>query len=122
MSQEAFFITAGVIGVFVSVIHGVLMQRLMIGPIVAGNDLPERGRRIFPVLMHFSTAVWFLAGVALVLASLYLTKSITMVIACVAAVLYTLGAVGNFWGTRGRHFGWTLLAASVVLIMWALFV
>ncbi|MEL6951254.1 MAG: hypothetical protein AAGM16_14190 [Pseudomonadota bacterium] len=122
MPQEAFFITAGIIGVVVSVIHGVLMQRLLIGPILAGNDVPVRGRRIFPILMHFSTAVWFLAGVALVMASLYLTTSITMVIACVAALLYALGAVGNFWGTRGRHFGWILLAFAVVLIMWALFV
>ena len=114
MPQEAFFITAGIIGVVVSVIHGV--------PILAGNDVPVRGRRIFPILMHFSTAVWFLAGGALVMASLYLTTSITMVIACVAALLYALGAVGNFWGTRGRHFGWILLAFAVALIMWALFV
>ncbi len=122
MSQEALFVTAGVIGVVVSLIHGVLMQRLMIGPILAGNDLPGRGRRIFPILMHFSTAVWFLAGVALVVASLYLTTSISVVIACAAALLYSLGAVGNFWGTRGRHFGWIPLAVSVALILWALFV
>jgi hypothetical protein len=27
------------------------------------------------------------------------------------------GAIGNLWGTRGRHPGWMLLAAAVVLIV-----
>ncbi|MEM1437215.1 MAG: hypothetical protein AAGG11_24430 [Pseudomonadota bacterium] len=120
MVQSALLITAGALGMAVSVIHGLLMQRLMIEPVLAGNDLPHRGRRIFAILMHFSTAVWFLAGAAIIAASLYLPPSTTTVIASVAAVLYALGAVGNFWGTHGRHFGWIPLAGAVVLIAWAL--
>ncbi len=119
-TQSWLFVSAGVLGLAVSVIHGVLMQRLMIVPILAGSDIPGRSRRIFPVLMHFSTVVWFLAGAVLVVASLYLPASTTMVIACVTALLYALGAVGNFWGTRGRHFGWIPLTLSVTLIGWAL--
>ncbi|MDJ0758465.1 MAG: hypothetical protein QNJ19_03660 [Woeseiaceae bacterium] len=122
IAQHVLFVTAGAVGVAVSVIHGVLMQRLMIAPILAGGDLPDRSRRIFPALMHFSTVVWFLAGVALVFASVYLPASTTMVVACVTALLYALGAFGNFWGTRGRHFGWIPLAFSVALIAWALVV
>ena len=30
--------------------------------------------------------------------------------------LYLFGALGNLWGTRGRHPGWLLLAAAVILI------
>ena len=120
IAQNVLFVAAGAVGVAVSVIHGVLMQRLMIGPILAGNDLPGRSRRIFPVLMHFSTAVWFLTGVGLIVASLYLPASTTMVIAYLTAALYAMGAFGNFWGTRGRHFGWIPLAGSVALIAWAL--
>ena len=122
IAQNALFVSAGAVGIAVSVIHGVLMQRLMIAPVLAGDDLPGRSRRIFPVLMHFSTAVWFLAGVALVVASLYLPASTTMVIAYVTAMLYALGAFANFWGARGRHFGWIPLAVSVTLIGWALVV
>ena len=120
--QNALFVSAGTVGIAVSVIHGVLMQRLMISPILAGDDLPGRSRRIFPLLMHFSTAVWFLAGVGLVFASLCLPLSTTMVIAYVTALVYALGAFANFWGTRGRHFGWIPLAVSVALIGWALLV
>ena len=30
--------------------------------------------------------------------------------------LYLFGAAGNFWATRGRHPGWMLMAAALVLI------
>ena len=118
ISQSVLFIAAGAIGMGVAVLHGVLMQRLMIAPLLAGNDLPARGRGIFPILMHYSTAVWLLAGAALVWASAALPAEATVVMACTAAVLYSLGAIGNFVGTRGRHFGWIPLTGSVALIVW----
>ena len=31
--------------------------------------------------------------------------------------LYLMGALANLWGTRGRHPGWMLMAAALVLIV-----
>jgi hypothetical protein len=31
--------------------------------------------------------------------------------------LSLLGALGNLWGTEGRHPGWMLMAAAVILIV-----
>jgi ABC transporter substrate binding protein len=31
------------------------------------------------------------------------------------ACLFVLSAVGNAWGTRGKHFGWILLGAVAAL-------
>jgi len=30
---------------------------------------------------------------------------------------YLYGALGNLWGTRGRHPGWMLIAAALILIV-----
>jgi hypothetical protein len=31
--------------------------------------------------------------------------------------LYLYGIFGNLWGTRGRHPGWMLMAAALILII-----
>jgi hypothetical protein len=31
--------------------------------------------------------------------------------------LYLFGALGNLWATRGRHPGWMLMAAALILIV-----
>jgi uncharacterized membrane protein YjjB (DUF3815 family) len=33
--------------------------------------------------------------------------------------LYLFGALGNLWATRGRHPGWMLMAAALILIVFA---
>jgi hypothetical protein len=32
---------------------------------------------------------------------------------------FLFGALGNLWGTRGRHPGWMLMAAALILIAFA---
>jgi hypothetical protein len=32
---------------------------------------------------------------------------------------FLFGALGNLWGTRGHHSGWMLMAASLILIAFA---
>ena len=65
---------AGVIGSGVAVVHGFLIQRLMVRPIeelLAEKRIAASIRRLVPRLLHFSTFSWFLGGLALVAAAIW---------------------------------------------------
>lgn len=114
-------IAAGVVGAFVAVIHGVLTQRLMVVPIEAlfsedGRTAPAI-RRIVPIMLHLSTISWFLGGLALIAAALWFSTDARAATAWFVGSLYGFGAIGNLWGTRGRHPGWLLLTLALALIV-----
>lgn len=116
--QSAALVAAGLIGCGVAVIHGLLTQRLMAAPFerLAGPQVPGSVRRLAPMLLQFSTFNWFLGGVALVVAALSFGPEARLVTAALVGSSYLYGALGNLWGTRGRHPGWALYAVALVLI------
>lgn len=111
---------AGIVGGFVAVVHGILTQRLMVRPIAGllGTDrrISAPVRRLVPLLLHFSTIVWFAGGLALIAAALWFDRDARLTTALFVGGTYLFGAFGNLWGTRGRHPGWMLLAMALVLI------
>jgi len=111
-------IAAGIIGCMVAVVHGVLLQKLMIRPILSGAKLAETSKRLVPLLLHFSTIFWFLGGVALIAVPLVADRSAVLTSTVFVGAMYSFGAVGNFWGTSGKHPGWMLLAVAVALIVY----
>src|SRR5476651_451873 len=118
--QDAALGLAGVIGSVVAVVHGIATQRLMIRPIEAlfraGGKTSGTIRRLVPMLLHFSTIVWFAGGLALIAAAFSFGREARLVTSLFVGATYLLGALGNLWGTRGRHPGWMLMAVAVVLI------
>ena len=119
--QDAALALAGVIGSGTAVVHGVLTQRLMVRPIEAALG-PDRRistpiRRLVPVLLHFSTVAWFLGGLALIAAAIWLDRDARLATALCVGSLYLFGALANFWATRGRHPGGMLMSAALVLIV-----
>jgi hypothetical protein len=111
---------AGIIGSCVAVVHGILTQRLMVGPFqemsLADKRISPPIRRLVPLLLHFSTVSWFLGGFALIAAAIWFGHDAKLATGLFVGSLYLFGAVGNLWGTRGRHPGWMLMAAALVLI------
>ena len=73
-------------------------------------------RRLVPLLLHFSTLAWFLGGLALIVAATGWERDARLATGLFVGSLYLFGALGNLWGTRGRHPGWMLMAAALVLI------
>ena len=73
-------------------------------------------RRLVPLLLHFSTVSWFLGGLALIGAALWFQSGARLATGLCVGGLYLYGALGNLWGTRGRHPGWLLMAVAVRLI------
>lgn len=110
------FILAGSLGCIVAVVHGVILQKKMVTPILTEMKFAESLRLLIPLLLHFSTVFWFLGGIALIATPFYPNEYIVLTTAIFVGLLFSFGAIGNFWGTRGRHPGWMLLAASVALI------
>ncbi len=119
--QDAALGTAGIIGCCVAAGHGILVQRLMVRPIEEAFGAEKRVsgtiRRIVPLLLHFSTVTWFLGGLALVAAAIWLKGDARLATGLFVGSLYVLAALGNLWATRGRHPGWMLMAAAVILIV-----
>lgn len=90
----------------------------MITPILTEMKLVESLRRLVPLLLHFSTVFWFLGGLALIATPWYDNEYFVLSTAIFVGLLFGFGAIGNFWGTRGRHPGWMLLAVATVLIVY----
>ena len=115
-------IAAGLLGGGVALVHGGVIQRLMVRPI--GARLSEARtsnsvRRLVPVLLQFSTWNWFVCGLALIAAGYGLGSEARTAIAVLVGSSYLFAAVGNFWATRGRHPGWVLYSITVGLIIYA---
>jgi len=111
---------AGVIGSGVAVVHGVLTQRLMVGPLVQLADRPVAApiRRIVRLLLQFSTFNWFVGGIALIVAANSFEQEARLATGLLVGSSYLFGALGNLWATRGRHLGWMLYAVALVLIVY----
>ena len=118
--QDAALAMAGVIGSSVAVFHGVLTQRLMVRPVealfVADRRIAAPIRRLVPLLLQFSTFNWLLGGLVLIAAALWFEHDARLATGLLVGSSYLYGALGNLWGTRGRHPGWMLMAAALVLI------
>jgi hypothetical protein len=119
-TRDAALAAAGMIGSGVAVVHGVLTQRFMITPFerLAEGRIAAPIRRLIPCLLHFSTFNWFLGGVALIVAAVSFDLDTKLVTAALVGSSYLYGALGNFWGNRGRHPGWALYAVALVLIVY----
>ena len=119
--QSAALGMAGLIGSFVAVVHGILTQRRMVRPIEAFLLADRRTsapiRRLVPLLLHFSTIVWFLGGLTLIAAAVWFDRDAKLATGLFVGSTYLFGALVNLWGSRGRHPGWMLMAAALILIV-----
>ena len=119
--QDAALAMAGVIGSFVAVVHGILTQRLMVRPFerlsASDGQVAAPIRRLVPALLQFSTFNWFLGGLALIAAALWFGQDARLMAGLLVGSSYLFAAIGNLWGTRGRHPGWMLMAVAFILIV-----
>lgn len=118
--EDMALILAGAIGITTAIVHGVLTHRLMTQPLLAAagrhDGIAPSIMRLFPLLLQFSTYCWLVGGIALIAAAVWADPAARLTTSIFVAGFYLFGAIANLWGTRGRHFGWMLLAAAVLLI------
>ena len=97
--QDAALGLAGVIGSGVAVLHGILVQRLLVRPfeplLLADKRMTASVRRIVPGLLHFSTFNWFLGGLALIAAAIWFEQDARLATGLFVGSSYLYGALGN---------------------------
>ena len=102
-----------------AVVHGVLIHRVIVRPLrdhVSAKNVMRPSRLLAP-LLQFSTFAWFLGGLALVAAALWLRGDARLVSCLLVGSLYLFGAVANFWAMRRPHPGWILMMIALALIV-----
>jgi hypothetical protein len=111
-------VLAGVIGSGVAIIHGMLIQRVMVTPftLLADHNLGAKVRRLVFPLLQYSTFNWFIGGIALLVAAFFLQRQARLAVGLLVGSSYLFGALGNLWATRGVHPGWMLYTIALCLI------
>lgn len=122
--HDTALVLAGAIGCLVAVVHGLLMERRIVRPLlklVADNGrMAAAARRLLSPLLHLSTFAWLIGGIALIVAAIWLKQDGKVAIGALVGCLYLYGVVANAWATRASHPGWMLLAVAIGLILFAL--
>jgi hypothetical protein len=118
--QNAALVMAGLIGSCVAVVHGVLVQRLMVAPFENSLFVNERIsapiRRLVPLLLHFSTVSWLLGGLALIAAANWFERDAKLATGISVGSMYFYGAAANLLGDAPSSPGLVLMVAALILI------
>ena len=115
-------VIAGALGGAGAIVHGVLTHRYIDRPLqeLAAAKLSRPIRRLVTVLLQFSAFAWLVGGIALIVAACSFEREARFATGVLVGSLYVFAALGNFWATRGRHPGWVIYAAAVLLIVYGL--
>src|SRR5262245_3346818 len=109
-------VVAGVVGSTVAIVHGFIMQRLIVRPIHDhGGTAPQHNPEVGGRLLHFTTINWFISGLGLLIATYSFGREARLATEFLVGSSYLFGALVNLWATRGRHVGWVLYAVAVLL-------
>ena len=103
---------AGVAAIAAAIIHGVIGETKVFPRVTIE---PMRLRSLFRMVWQASTVAWIGGGVLLIAAPLMASEPARHWIIVTLACVFALGALGNAWATRGRHFGWMMFSAVVAM-------
>jgi hypothetical protein len=103
---------SGVLAIAVAVIHGVLTEAKVFPRVTIQ---PERMRTLFRLVWQIPTVAWIACGVLLMAAPSMASDTARHWMVVAFAIVFAFSALGNAWGTRGKHFGWMLLSAVAAL-------
>ena len=78
---------------------------------------PTWVRRLMRAVWHCLSVAWIGGAVLLAAAPTFTADGARRWIIFVSVAVYGSAAIGNAVATRGRHFGWMVLAAVVVLAL-----
>lgn len=103
---------AGVAGILVAIIHGVLGETKVFA---SAKIEPENLRTLIRLVWQAGTVAWIGGGVLLLVAPSLGSESARHWIVVTTIAIYTFAVAANCWWSRGRDFGWKALGVVVVL-------
>ena len=110
--RDIILIGAGVAGIVVSIIHGVLGETKVFAK---ATIQPERLRTLIRLVWQAGTVAWIGGAVLLIAAPSMGSESARHWIVVTVIAIYAFAAAANAWWSRGRGFGWKALTAVVAL-------
>ena len=105
---------AGVLAVLAALVHGVLGETKVFA---RAQIEPPWVRRLMRAVWHCGVVAWIAGGMLLVAAPSLASDGARRWIVFASVAIYGSAAIGNAVATRGRHFGWMVLSAVVVLTL-----
>jgi hypothetical protein len=116
--RDGALIAAGAISVITAMIHGRLLDPLIVVPLLRGSEgMRASAKALVRPLMHVSTVDWMLGGLALISTGLWIEGPGRVMIGLLVGTQLLYAAAANAWGTRGRHPGGMLMAAAIALTL-----
>ena len=103
---------AGVAGIAVAVIHGVLGETKVFA---RATIQPESLRTLIRLVWQAGTVAWIGGGVLLVAAPAMASDAARHWIVVTLGIVFGFAALANAVATRFRHFGWMAMSAVVAL-------
>ena len=103
---------AGVAGIAVALIHGVLGETKVFA---RATIQPESLRTLIRLVWQAGTVAWIGGGVLLIAAPSMASEPARHWIIITLAAVFGFAALVNAWAMRGRHFGWVALSGVVAL-------
>ena len=103
---------AGVAGIAVSLIHGVLGETKVFA---RATIQPESLRTLIRLVWQAGTVAWIGGAVLLIAAPSMGSESARHWIIITVVAIYAFAAAANAWWSRGRGFGWKALTVVVGL-------
>lgn len=112
--KDLILIGAGIGGMLIALVPGYLGQAVLVRSLA---ETSASARRVNTAVFQLSTLYWLAGGLVLVAAPFVLDQGPRTLAAGMMTFVYAAGAIGNFWATRGRHFGWVLLAIVTIMAL-----
>jgi hypothetical protein len=103
---------AGVAGILVAIIHGVLGETKVFA---RAKIEPEHLRTLIRLVWQAGTVAWIGGGVLLLVAPSLGSESARHWIVVTTVTVYAFAVAANCWWSRGRGFGWKALGVVVAL-------
>ena len=103
---------SGLAAIAAALIHGVIGQTKVFPRITIE---PQRLRTLLRLVRQASTVAWIGGGVLLLAAPSMSSDQARHWIVATLACVFAFAAFANAWATRGKHFGWMVLGAVVVM-------
>ena len=103
---------SGAAAIVLALIHGMLGETKVFA---RARIEPERLRTLIRLVWQASTVAWIGGGVLLIGVPWMGSEPARHWIVVTMACVFGFSACANAWATRGRHFGWMMLSAVVVM-------
>ena len=110
--RDIILMCAGLAGIAVSIIHGVLGETKVFAK---ATIQPESLRTLIRLVWQAGTVAWIGGAVLLIAAPSFGSESARHWIVATVIAVYVFAAAANAWWSRGRGFGWKALGVVVVL-------